>query len=391
MTRTLLTLCLFSSIAAAQVFTVCRDDDNLREIDPATGATLVSTPLTGGVGGFNGVAVDPTTSTVYAVLNDGIRTLATIDQMTNTVSNVGSMGDQVAGIAFDASGLLYAVTGDGAGSPEMFFSVDKVTGVMTPISALGNGADGETIGTDATGNLFHGSGGFADPQVLEAVNAMTGATTPVPLTGFVGCEWTSVNASSAGGFYATGRGANEFVTVTSTGTVALVGILDHTAKGVFDAGVTITPCNGLYPGTPDDYLLLAGANGALQTCSQQTIMPGDILDVHISSPSGGLLATPPVITGQFFATGTTAPFIPITSPTEGIWVDPFANPGPFIVYDGQANPFGGLGLPPQGLGFQFLVGPGLTGVSCMLNCFTITPSAANNIFAATEGLEIQFL
>ncbi|MAG55332.1 MAG: hypothetical protein CMJ83_03490, partial [Planctomycetes bacterium] len=57
--------------AFGQVFTVARDDDMLRTIDPATAATtsaLIMTLAGSTIQGANGLAIDPSSGLFYAVL-----------------------------------------------------------------------------------------------------------------------------------------------------------------------------------------------------------------------------------------------------------------------------------------------------------------------------------
>lgn len=129
--------------------------DSLMEVDPIAGVGTWLGRVTMGadsIEGFNGLAVDPTSGTMYAVvkLRDSpsrkTRYIITLDVTALTATHVATLSENgVAGITFSPNGTLLAVTGDGADNPETLWSVNKGDGTMTSIIAMGNGADGESI------------------------------------------------------------------------------------------------------------------------------------------------------------------------------------------------------------------------------------------------------
>lgn len=122
-------------------------------INPSDGTLSVRgpiTPSTGTINGFDGLALDPTDNTLYAVTNLGGagltgRGLMTFNPPGKSVTLVGDMGDSVAGITVAKDGTMYAVTDDGATTSETLFTVNKSTGAMTMLLTLGNGDAGESI------------------------------------------------------------------------------------------------------------------------------------------------------------------------------------------------------------------------------------------------------
>jgi hypothetical protein len=106
------------------LYSVSRDDDLLRTIDPTNGSTLSSVTITLSgktIFGANGLATDPGTGVLWAILKisgQSGRQLVTIDPDTGVATSVGNTGDRFAGLAFDSSGRLFGVTGDGAGVRE---------------------------------------------------------------------------------------------------------------------------------------------------------------------------------------------------------------------------------------------------------------------------------
>jgi hypothetical protein len=142
-------------------------------IDQGTGFVQSAIDLTHNgvvVDGANGMAVDPTDQTVYIVFKDGAnfpssRPLGTLNVTTGEITLVGDLGDDVAGIAFDVSGQMYAVTGDGADTSETLYTVNKSTAAMTEVVALGDGSDGESIAYNpANGLLYTRSGRDTNPS-----------------------------------------------------------------------------------------------------------------------------------------------------------------------------------------------------------------------------------
>lgn len=65
---------------------------------------------------------------------------------------------------------LIGVTGDGAVTPESLFFLDRTNASAIFVMALGNGADGETIGFNPDDDLlYHASGFAADDKFWESV------------------------------------------------------------------------------------------------------------------------------------------------------------------------------------------------------------------------------
>lgn len=154
--------------------------------------TFVSTTISlsssvGSVDGCNGLAVDPTDAcgAVYIVYQSGgNRRLGTLSLVDGFISDIGSLGDNVANIAFTTAGVLYAVTGDGATVAETMYTVDKATGVMTLVTALGNGSDGESIEYNYDdGLMYHWSGWGTNSVIMETIDLNTLAITNISLSG----------------------------------------------------------------------------------------------------------------------------------------------------------------------------------------------------------------
>ena len=249
-----------------KLYSVARADGKLRELNPATAATVSSVEmvLTGRtISGGTGLAADPTSGKFYALLrlvpfvrdNPTVRQLVTVDVTTGVVTDIGFAGGQgtnlsFADLAFDASGTLYGVTGDGsAGQPRTLFTLDKGTGAATVFMPLGNGDDGESIAYNSdNGLLYHSSGtnedGFIPPPgglFFESINLVTrAAPTRITLT-----TTTAAAINEAGALTYAGGGAFiwssldfgqtqvfRLMRVTSAGVVSTIGTTDHVATGL---------------------------------------------------------------------------------------------------------------------------------------------------------------
>jgi hypothetical protein len=173
-------------------------NDSLYSLDQATGAgtalgrmTLAGDSITTATG----LATDPTTGTVYAIVKlvssvGQNRTLVTVNTTTFVTTAVGELGqDGMADLAFSAGGTLYGVTGDGATTPETLYTIDKATAATTLVIALGNGLDGESIAAvpaQLSGTLtvaaVDGVATFPALQIDAAANGYTIAATATGLT-----------------------------------------------------------------------------------------------------------------------------------------------------------------------------------------------------------------
>ena len=154
---------------------------------------------------------------------------------------------------------------------------------------------------------------------------------------------------------------------------------------VAQAGVTISPG---YMGTGEDLELRTGIDSLTATIPH--IVPvhaGDTLLVSISSPNGAFVGVPPFLAGQLFTPGSP----PATLPTLPTILLDLTSPMLVLFSGFDSTPLGPILLPPGGMSFQFAIPTGLTGQSLMLQNVAVTPTAANGVFASSNGKEIRFL
>lgn len=237
------TLVAAAGVASAQdLYSVDRDTNLLRQVNPADGSTINTIAMDGGVTGANGLAAHPNTGDLWALLKipgGAGRALGTVDPNTGNVDVVGFTGDSFAGIAFDNGGTLYGVTGDGADTPSSLFTLSLTDASPTFFMGLGNGFDGEAIGyNNDSGMMFHASGIDTDEKVWEEIDlsipAIINSTIldtdpPEEILAFTykgGGEFYMVDRVSGPG------GDSGFFTIDTAGNSVLLGGMDYTAKGL---------------------------------------------------------------------------------------------------------------------------------------------------------------
>jgi hypothetical protein len=137
-----------AAYAGRILYSISRDDDLLRVVNPSTGSTIssVAITLTGKQVSFgNGLATHPVTGELFALLKlDGQtgRQLVTINTTTGVATSVGNTGDQFAALAFNSSGTLFAVVGDKKSSagggllPETLFTLNTSNAAPTQVLVL---------------------------------------------------------------------------------------------------------------------------------------------------------------------------------------------------------------------------------------------------------------
>ena len=258
------------------LFSISSDDYYLRVVDPSTGGTISSVPITLAgkiVSRGNGLATHPVTGQLFALLTLGgqskQRQLVTINPATGVATSIGNTGDQFAGLAFNSSGTLFSVTGDNkdlvGALPPTLYTLNTTNAVPTMVLVLGHGNDGEAIGFNPNdGLIYHASGNDTggdgcgvsfDPaicvEIFETVNPSTLAVTNIPISG----DYTPLTESYSEAAALTHLSGNVLLLsdldqnlykITTTGVVTFVGSMDHTAKGL--AFVTF-----LVPKLPGDF------------------------------------------------------------------------------------------------------------------------------------------
>lgn len=153
-TASYLTGLAFETGASPRLLGVMQGTSDLYTLNLTTGAATSLGMITvagDSVLGATGLATNPLTGTVYAVLKletsvGRNRTLVTINPATRVATVIGELGeDGMADIAFLSDGTLVGVTGDGATTASTLFTINITTAGTTFLLTLGNGDDGEAI------------------------------------------------------------------------------------------------------------------------------------------------------------------------------------------------------------------------------------------------------
>jgi len=223
---------------------VDRNEARLRRVAAENGRTLWCVPITmsgWNVTGATGVAQDPSGGALYALLSvSEIATsqLATVDTLTGQATYIGDTRGRLEDLAFvvGAGGsTLYGVSGeDDAVSPEWLFTIDLGDATLTPVMALGDGTDGESIAFHPLdGSIYHASGiGVADvDRVFERVDLSAGTVTDVPLSGTPYTEATGM-AYLTSGDLVLADSADRLYTITQSGEVTFLADLDTSVSGL---------------------------------------------------------------------------------------------------------------------------------------------------------------
>jgi hypothetical protein len=240
-----------SSEAGQELLSVSPRSAILRTIDAADGSTFVDAnvviTLSGEIVlGSNGLARDPQTGTIYAILKLlGVptRELATLDPDTGVATSVGNTGDKFATIAFASDGTLYGITGDGAAEPQKLYTLSKVDATPTFVANFGvpeeGVTDGEALAFNPDDGLLYRASGIGPPntaEIFETIEPGTLAVVNIPLSGFDYEQLTAL-AKVGGGFYAGDLGdalvdMPRFFCITTGGAVTFLGDMDHVTKGL---------------------------------------------------------------------------------------------------------------------------------------------------------------
>ena len=284
-------------------------------LDPTTldvidSCTLTIEPATT-VTGINSLTADPDTGIVYGVAKTTLpsdRQLVVVDPATCQLTVVGGLGDRFASLTFvktgDAPSQLFGVTGNGAATPETLFTIDKQTGATTLATALGNGADGETIQFNPTdGFLYHWSGNGT--VVFERVD-------PLPPFGITAIPFIGGTAGESFGAWWNTVTNSSFVVTNIASGVQL-----HQPDGTI---TNITPPHGY----PDDLRGLALAAAPAHDVQPRS---GSVAGGTVLRLTGSFLVPAPV---TVTIDGVVVPCIVVDDHLEVV-TPPGATPGPVLI------------------------------------------------------------
>ena len=226
-------------------------DDTIGILDKTNAADIVIDSLTGGgtVDKVLALALDPTTDILYGLLKytDRVgppnRTLVTIDRDTNIATPISTGPDfstKFSYIAFDSSGQLYAIAGEGMGNSGSIYSLDKAnpaagsTLVYTDMEVYEE--QGETMAYNPDNGFMYtleGINSGEDPLYnLDKVDLDDDSVTPIPVTGTMkGYALGMTYDTDQNLFYVT-TDFNRLYTLTTAGVATEVGITSGAYKSL---------------------------------------------------------------------------------------------------------------------------------------------------------------
>lgn len=220
-----------SLFAQTTFYAVLSPDDDagtVSVLDVLTGAETNVLPVTLDnvqVDGCTGMALDPSSGLVYVVAKmDSIFHLATLDVNTGILGAITTMSERFSGLAFDETGTLYGVTGDGSNTPETIYAIDTDDGSLTLVAQPGTGSDGEALAYNYDNGLLYRYGG---DNLFQTIDPSTGTVTDMFLSG------PSVGNSAHALFYNGGNftftAASTAYVVSLSGSVVQLGNLQNSA------------------------------------------------------------------------------------------------------------------------------------------------------------------
>jgi len=199
-------------------------DNTIYQINPLSGAVSNVHQVT--LAGFTisnsqALAANPIDNSLWAVIqtDDNARRLVTIDPSTGAATAVGTLSNRIATLAFRSNGTLLGVSGDGGAPAETLYQISTTNGALTPMFALGNGADGESIAMHPNGLLYHSSGNGT--ALFESVNLTTQVVTPIGSA--VGEAFAMGYSTALGAMFLSDISSNLFRVDLATGARTLVG------------------------------------------------------------------------------------------------------------------------------------------------------------------------
>lgn len=217
-------------------YAVGRFDNLLRTIDTETGAITSESPMTiadGEIFGSSGIAQDPSTGTLYALLDTGLSEslLVELDPLTAIATPVGLLGQRFGEITFDSDGNLYGITGASFSNsnPSSLFRIDKTDPTSQEfLYAYGSGGAGGAA-FNPTDGLFYR---YQDGQ-FQSLDLTTTPPTPfeIPVSGDLPFKARGMVYSKNGSFLLTGD-SNSLFSIESSGNGSRIGFHGSNLHGL---------------------------------------------------------------------------------------------------------------------------------------------------------------
>jgi hypothetical protein len=197
-------------------------------IDPADGSTIGAHQVnldSGNIDTQNGMAVDPTTGDMYAVIavnSNFNRTLMSLDPETGNATSIGTLAVPFAAIVFDENGTLYGASGNSnsiaADDRNALFEIDPTDASITRICKFANTNQGHALAY-GDGLLYHAQSAgqnWSGATILESMDPQS-----FPVTSTDPCPITNIPLDYDGGDLFI-HPMSMLVTATGTGTATIL-------------------------------------------------------------------------------------------------------------------------------------------------------------------------
>ena len=142
------------------------------------------------------------------------------------------------------------------------------------------------------------------------------------------------------------------------------------------------------PGTWDDILLETGLNGVLAsgaTGGATRALAGDVFSARISSPDGTLANGIPILWTEIYANN----MLPDPSPAPLFAASHLEPNNAQLLFNGLVGPFGPF-VVGDGIDVNYLINPGLVGLTAKIQGTIIDVNALNGFVAFSEAQEVRF-
>jgi uncharacterized repeat protein (TIGR01451 family) len=226
---------------------------SIRRLSPTTLDTIETVPITltgSSINNANGMAKNPLTGVYWALLSlsgqEG-RELVTVNPISGEATSIGDTGDRFAALAFDETGVLYGLTGNGASSPLRLYTLDTMDASPTLVLDLSMDLESNQ-GVSLAYNPGDGLLYVASTNQLLAVDPLVPSSSSIALCR--GFTW-GVNGATAlddENLLLASDYGDLYRMQIATGTPVLLGDLDHTSKGLVLNDPTLIFADGFESG-----------------------------------------------------------------------------------------------------------------------------------------------
>jgi len=225
------------------LFACSVNNEVLYQLNPATGAEISNVTMTSAESLNNcyGMATDPTTNILYVLLGangtggskqSAGRYLFTVNTSTGALTLAGNTGENLVGIAFQADGTLWGVSGNNANISDHMYKVEKTSGVLSNFQTVGPN-DHHAIAFHPGGLLYHFHEGEAAAPELDTVDVAGGGISPIASTGSTTNQVGGAVWNGDDGVFLLGSSRDSALyKVTPAGVVAPLGTAPARIKGM---------------------------------------------------------------------------------------------------------------------------------------------------------------